>query len=77
VTYIDDLAVQRTVKIIGIDEANPMKGEVSWVSPVARTLLKAREGDVLKLSMPDRVAEIEVLEVRYPAPQEVPGAVSK
>ncbi|MBJ7421023.1 MAG: GreA/GreB family elongation factor, partial [Rhodoferax sp.] len=40
----------------------------SWISPIARTLLKARVGDVLRLPMPGRVAEIEVLEVRYPAP---------
>jgi transcription elongation factor GreB len=39
---------------------------VSWVSPIARTLLKAREGDVLKLVMPQRVAEIEVVRVVYP-----------
>jgi len=39
---------------------------VSWVSPIARTLLKARVGDVMRLSMPERVAEIEVLDVQYP-----------
>ena len=52
---------------MGIDEANSALGEVSWVSPIARTLLKARVGDVLRLVMPDRVAEIEVLVVEYPA----------
>lgn len=67
VTYADDLDQERTVKIMGIDEANSALGEVSWVSPIARTLLKARVGDVLRLVMPDRVAEIEVLEVEYPA----------
>lgn len=65
VTYADDQGTQRTVKIVGIDEANSAAGEVSWVSPIARTLLKAFEGDVLKLVMPDRVDEIEVLRVRY------------
>lgn len=68
VTYVDDQGTERTVKIVGIDEANSAAGEVSWVSPIARTLLKAHEGDVLKLVMPDRVDEIEVLHVRYPAP---------
>jgi transcription elongation factor GreB len=53
---------------MGIDEANTAQGEVSWISPIARTLLKAQEGDALKLVMPDRVSEIEVLRVRYPAP---------
>jgi transcription elongation factor GreB len=68
VTYIDDQDVERTVTIKGIDESNSAAGEVSWISPIARTLLKAREGDELKLVMPDRVGDIEVLKVRYPAP---------
>ncbi|MDT8992444.1 transcription elongation factor GreB [Curvibacter sp. APW13] len=68
VTYADDEGVERTVRIMGIDEADSSAGDVSWISPIARTLLKARVGDVLKLVMPERVAEIEVLEVVYPAP---------
>ncbi|OYU43393.1 MAG: transcription elongation factor GreB, partial [Burkholderiales bacterium PBB4] len=68
VTYVDDQNVERTVTIKGIDESNSAAGEVSWISPVARTLLKARAGDALKLVMPDRVGEIEVLKVNYPAP---------
>jgi transcription elongation factor GreB len=68
VTYADEAGLERTVTITGIDEANSAKGEVSWISPIARTLLKARTGDVLKLVMPGKVEEIEVLEVRYPAP---------
>lgn len=70
VTYVDDLNQQRTVTIIGIDEADSAAGEVSWISPIAQTLLKARVGDVLRLPMPGRVAEIEVRDVRYPAPPE-------
>ena len=72
VTYVDDQGVERTVTIKGIDESNSAAGEVSWISPIARTLLKAREGDALKLVMPDRIGEIEVLKVSYPAPA-VPG----
>jgi transcription elongation factor GreB len=68
VTYVDDQGEKRTVTITGIDEADSAAGEVSWISPIARTLLKARAGDVLRLPMPGRVAEIEVLEVHYPAP---------
>jgi transcription elongation factor GreB len=68
VTYADGQGELRTVRIMGIDEANSANGEVSWVSPIARTLLKAEEGDVLKLVMPDRVDEIEVLKVSYPCP---------
>ena len=69
VTYVDDVGAERTVTITGIDEANSALGEVSWVSPIARTLLKAREGDELKLVMPERVAAIEVITVRYPQPK--------
>lgn len=68
VTYVDEAGVERTITIKGIDEANSAQGEVSWVSPIARTLLKARVSDNLKLVMPGRVGEIEVLDVRYPPP---------
>lgn len=68
VTYADEAGLERTVTITGIDEADSAKGEVSWISPIARTLLKAHTGDVLKLVMPGRVEEIEVLGVKYPAP---------
>ena len=53
---------------MGIDEADSAQGQVSWISPIARALLKAREGDVVKLVTPVGVKDIEVLEVRYPAP---------
>lgn len=68
VTYANTQGEERTITITGIDEANSSLGEVSWIAPIARTLLKARVGDVLKLVMPDRIDEIEVLDVRYPAP---------
>ena len=72
VTYVEDDGPERTVTIKGIDEANSALGEVSWVSPIARTLLKARTGDVLKLVTPSGVLSIEVLEVQYPAPLSAP-----
>jgi transcription elongation factor GreB len=68
VTYADERGEERSITILGIDEAESSKGQVSWISPIARTLLKAREGDVLKLVTPGGVHEIEVLEVRYPGP---------
>ena len=68
VTYVDEVAVERTVTIMGIDEADSLKGQVTWVSPIARALLKSREGDVVKLVTPVGVQEVEVVEVRYPAP---------
>ena len=68
VTYVDEADIERTVNILGIDEADSLKGQVTWVSPIARALLKAREGDVVKLVTPVGVQEVEVVEVRYPAP---------
>jgi transcription elongation factor GreB len=71
VSYADEAGAERTVTILGIDEADSAQGQVSWVSPIARTLLKAHVGDVLQLLTPAGKVEIEVLNVRYPAP--VPG----
>ena len=69
VTYASDNGEERTITIKGIDEADNLNGEVSWVSPIARALLKAREGDTVELTTPGGVQTIEVLEVRYPAPR--------
>ena len=68
VTYADPSGLERSVRIVGIDEADSARGEVSWVSPIARTLLKARVGDTLTLLTPQGPVEIEVLAVDYPAP---------
>ncbi len=68
VTYADARGVQRTVTIMGIDEADSLAGEVSWISPVARALLKAHEGDEVLLATPGGTERIEVLSVRYPMP---------
>ena len=68
VTYANGQGAERTVTIKGIDEADSLAGEVSWISPIARALLKAREGDQVKLVTPAGVELIEVVEVRYPAP---------
>jgi transcription elongation factor GreB len=67
VTYADAEGLARSVRIVGIDEADSAQGEVSWVSPIARTLLKAREGDELTLVTPQGPVVIEVMAVRYPA----------
>jgi len=66
VTYAQASGLERTVTILGIDEADSAQGQVSWISPVARALLKAREGDVVKLVTPAGIQDIEVLEVSYP-----------
>jgi transcription elongation factor GreB len=66
VTYADARGQERTVTILGIDEADSLQGQVSWISPIARALLKARVGDEVRLVTPQGVQEIEVLDVRYP-----------
>lgn len=68
VTYVDDGGQARTVTILGIDEADSALGQVSWISPVARALLKARCGDEVRLVTPLGVQQIDVIEVEYPAP---------
>ena len=68
VTYANSNGDERTITIKGIDEADNLGGEVSWVSPIARALLKARVGDEVQLMTPGGPERIEVLAVSYPAP---------
>jgi transcription elongation factor GreB len=56
----------RVVTIVGIDEVDPAKGRVSWVSPIARALLKARAGDVVGLRTPAGEERLEILAISYP-----------
>jgi transcription elongation factor GreB len=69
ITYATSRGEERTITIKGIDEADNLAGDVSWISPIARALLKAREGDEVRLVTPAGVDVIEVLAVRYPAPK--------
>ncbi len=66
VTYADSDGSEREVTIMGIDEADSALGQISWISPVARALLKAREGDEVQLPTPGGQRTLEVLAVRYP-----------
>lgn len=68
VTYANQAGDERTITIKGIDEADSLAGEVSWVAPIARALLKARVGDEVTLATPAGLERIEVLAVRYPEP---------
>ncbi len=68
VTYVNQDDVERTVTIKGIDEVDNLQGEVSWVSPIARALLKSRVGDEIQLMTPGGLEQVEVLSVSYPAP---------
>ena len=72
VCYATDGQTERCVTILGIDEADSAAGQISWVSPVARTLLKSRVGDELTLLTPNGPQLLEVLRVTYPAPGEPP-----
>jgi transcription elongation factor GreB len=56
---------ERTVSIVGIDEIDTTRGYISWVSPMARALTKAREGDTVTLHTPGGVDELEIIDVRY------------
>ena len=71
VTYATREGDEQTVRIVGIDEMDPGRHYVSWISPVARALIKAREGDTVHLHTPAGEQEIEILEVRY---EEIPMA---
>ncbi len=68
VTYAEPGGVERTVTILGVDEADSLQGQVSWVSPIARALLKSRAGDEVTLMTPQGPQVIEVLAVQYPGP---------
>ncbi len=57
---------EREVTIVGIDEVDPARGHVSWISPIARALLRARAGDTVTLRTPTGEEALDILEVRYP-----------
>jgi transcription elongation factor GreB len=65
VTYSNSGGEEQTVRIVGIDEMDPSQHYVSWISPIARALIKAREGDTVPLRTPVGIEDIEILEVRY------------
>src|SRR5437870_4333610 len=65
VTFVNQRSEERTVSIVGVDEIDTAKGYVSWVSPIARALLKARQGDNVVLRTPGGVEELTILEVKY------------
>jgi transcription elongation factor GreB len=71
VTYVTKSGEEQTVRIVGIDETDLPQHYVSWISPVARALIKAREGDTVSLRTPGGDEELEILEVRY---EEIPMA---
>jgi transcription elongation factor GreB len=67
VTVADASGGERTVSIVGIDEIDTARGYISWISPMARALLKAREGDTVSVHTPGGIDELDVVDVRYVA----------
>ncbi|MDO8412702.1 MAG: transcription elongation factor GreB [Gallionellaceae bacterium] len=65
VTVCRSDGTESTYSIVGVDEADAGRGLISWVSPLARTLLKAREGDTVILRIPGRVEELVIVEIAY------------
>jgi transcription elongation factor GreB len=65
VTYANGRGTEMTITIVGIDEADLDRGQVSWLSPIARALIKAHQGDIVDLRAPAGVDQIEVLAIRY------------
>jgi len=65
VRFANQAGEEKTVSIVGVDEIDTARGYISWVSPVARALIKAREGEVVMLHAPAGIEELEVLEVKY------------
>ena len=68
VRYADERGDEQSVTILGIDEADSAQAQVSWISPIARSLLRSRVGDSVRLATPGGAREIEILDVGYPAP---------
>ena len=65
VTYLTGHGEEKTVKIVGIDEARSELHEISWISPVAKALLKAAEGDTVEVRTPKGIERIEILKILY------------
>jgi len=70
VTYANARDEEHTIRILGVDEADLKRGEVSLHSPIARALLRARVGDTVRIATPGGGEAVDVVEIRYP---EMPG----
>jgi transcription elongation factor GreB len=65
VTYAATDGNERTVSIVGVDEADAQRGRVSWISPIAKALLRRHAGDCVRFVTPNGMEEIEIVDVRY------------
>lgn len=67
VLYANQQGQEQRVTIVGVDEAEPLQGRISWISPVARALTKAKLGDTVTLRTPGGIEELDILEISYPS----------
>jgi transcription elongation factor GreB len=67
VTYETSDGEERTISIVGMDEVDPARGRVSWISPIAKALLRRQAGDRVRLATPGGMEDIEVIDVKYEA----------
>ena len=65
VSVCDAEGAEHTYQIVGVDEADASHGRISWISPLARALFKAREGDLVRFQSPAGPREVEVVDIRY------------
>ncbi len=65
VVVADEEGNEKSYHIVGVDESDPGKGRISWISPIAKALISARVGDVVTLELPDGNAELEILQIEY------------
>jgi transcription elongation factor GreB len=65
VCYADETGQETTIAIVGVDEVDMEKNHVSWISPIAKALIKAREGDTVQLKTPEGRKELDILKVTY------------
>ncbi|NCX45882.1 MAG: transcription elongation factor GreB, partial [Burkholderiaceae bacterium] len=63
--YSDADGTETRVRIVGVDEVDLEKGDVSWISPIAKALIKAKVGDTVRIQTPAGLKEIDILEVSY------------
>jgi transcription elongation factor GreB len=67
VTVLHENREEKIYSIVGVDETDPAHGRISWISPLGKCLLKARQGDVVTLQTPRGAEELEILAVTYKA----------
>ena len=65
ICYADETGQETTIAIVGVDEVDMEKNHVSWISPIAKVLIKAREGDTIQFQTPEGLKELDILKVTY------------